>query len=704
MSLENRRICMMPEPKINILIVDDRPENLFTLEAIIESDHYHLVKAHSGEEALKHLLKDDFAAILLDVQMPGMDGFDTAKIIKTREKTKNIPILFITANNMESEHIFQGYAVGAIDYILKPFDPMILKAKVDGFVEIYRMKQKLIQQAEELIEKNNVIEHMAYHDGLTGLPNRRLLQEQLMIKLNQAMKHNHSLGIMYLDLDRFKYINDSLGHSAGDRLLQEVSKRLTANVSGDDLVARMGGDEFVIMLAKTDRELALEVADKILMAFKEPFHVDKYELYLTTCIGLSIFPYDGEDATSLIKNADAALYRAKEQGKNTYNVYHSGMNIQSYRSFLMQNDMRRAIENNEFMLVYQPIVNIESGKIVKAEALLRWNHPNWGIISPMEFIPLAEETGQIISIGHWVLQQACQQLNVWKEKGLTTVPVAINFSPMQFLQKDLIANISKVLKETSILPEQLEIELTESTLITNDDSTSHSLKQLRSMGIKINLDDFGTGYSSINYLRRFPFDAIKIDKSFIQNISLNKKDAAAIIDLLTTLAKNMNMSVIFEGVETVEHLDILRKYQGEHYQGYLFSPPVTGKEFEKFIQEEQRNTKVISSEGISNENNVDRTLHVFHTQERGLREEIINLAIQHIKNAYSISLRETDVFKLIIIGKSNKEISEQLFISEHTVKNHITKIFQKLNVSDRVQAIAMVYETCMNEREKLINY
>lgn len=695
---------MVPEQKINILIVDDRPENLFTLEAIIESDHYHLVKAHSGEEALKHLLKDDFAAILLDVQMPGMDGFDTARIIKAREKTKNIPILFITANNMESEHIFQGYAVGAIDYILKPFDPMILKAKVDGFVEIYRMKQKLIQQAEELKEKNNIIEYMAYHDGLTDLPNRRLFQEQLMVKLNQAMKHNQSLGIMYLDLDRFKFVNDSLGHSTGDRLLQEVSKRLIASVSGDDFVARMGGDEFVIMLAKTDRELALEVADNILTAFKEPFHVDKYELYLTTCIGLSIFPYDGEDATSLIKNADAALYRAKEQGKNMYNVYHSGMNIQSYRSFLMQNDLRRAIENNELMLVFQPIVNIDSGKIMKAEALLRWNHPNWGIISPLEFIPLAEETGQIIHIGQWVLREACHQSNRWKEKGLTPIPIAINFSPLQFLQKNLVSIISEVLKETSTLPEQLEIEVTESTLLTNDNSTSHVLKQLRSMGIKINLDDFGTGYSSINYLRRFPFDTIKIDKSFIQNISDNKKDAVALIELLTTLAKNMNMSVIFEGVETVEHLDVLRKYHGEYYQGYLFSPPVSGDEFETFIENaEHYVAKTIGSPVNSIEMNDNQTLHVFHPSERGLREEIVELAIHHIKDAYSISSRETDVFKLIITGKSNKEISEQLFISEHTVKNHITKIFQKLNVSDRVQAIAMVYETCMNEREKLIN-
>ena len=332
------------EDNINILLVDDRPENLLTLEAIIEREDYHLMKASSGEEALKYLMKYDFAAILLDVQMPGMDGFGTAKIIKAREKTKNIPILFITANNMDTEHIFMGYSVGAIDYILKPFNPIILKAKVEGFVQMYRMKQKLIQQADALAERNRIIEYMAFHDGLTDLPNRRLFQDQLLLKLNQAKKMNQTLGIMYLDLDRFKYVNDSLGHIVGDKLLQEVAKRLSSSVREGDFVARIGGDEFNIMLPDTDRENALEVAENILESFKKPFFIDHYELFITTCIGLSIFPYDGEDSISLLKNADAALYRAKEQGKNKYKVFHSGMNILSYRTFLMQNDLRKAIE------------------------------------------------------------------------------------------------------------------------------------------------------------------------------------------------------------------------------------------------------------------------------------------------------------------------------------------------------------------------
>ena len=336
------RMALKNEDKINILLVDDRPENLLALEAIIERDDYNLVKASSGEEALKYLLKHDFAAILLDVQMPGMDGFGTAKIIKAREKTKNIPILFITANNMDTEHIFMGYSLGAIDYILKPFDPIILKAKVEGFVEIYKMKQTLIHQAYALEEKNKVIEYMAFHDGLTGLPNRRMFNDQLILKLNRAKRMKQTFGIMYLDLDRFKYINDSLGHIVGDKLLKEVSKRLSASVCEKAFVSRVGGDEFNIILPDTDREEALEIAENMIESVSQPFIIDQYEVFITTCIGLSVFPYDGEDSNTLMKNADVALYRAKEQGKNKFKVYHSGMNIQSYRTFLIQNDLPKS--------------------------------------------------------------------------------------------------------------------------------------------------------------------------------------------------------------------------------------------------------------------------------------------------------------------------------------------------------------------------
>lgn len=687
---------MEHKEKINILIVDDRPENLLALEAIIERDDYHLVKAFSGEEALKYLLKYDFALILLDVQMPGMDGYSTAKIIKAREKTKNIPILFITANYLDSEHIFMGYSVGAIDYILKPFDPMILKSKVERFVEIYQLRQQLVLQSNALTEKNKVIEHMAFHDGLTDLPNRRMFNDQLLQEMNKAKTMNETLAVMYLDLDRFKYINDSLGHLIGDRLLQQVAKRISSTIRTNDFVARVGGDEFIILLPNTNRENSLEVAENILEAFKQPFYIDHYEFYITTCIGLAVFPYDGEDSNTIIKNADAALYRAKEQGKNKYKVFHSGMNIESYRTFLMQNDLRKAIERNELSLVYQPQVLVESGKVLSAEALLRWNHPKWGVISPEEFIPIAEETGLIFEIDDWVFNTVCQQINRWKEQGMM-IPdrIAINFSAQHFLQRNMLEQIAKILTENHIKPQQIEIEITETAILGNEDIVKQTLREMKQMGIHISLDDYGTGYSSLNYLRHFLFDTIKLDRSFMQNLSKNEKNSRVIVESVISLAKKLNLAVVAEGVETAEQLAILKELQCEVAQGYLYSPPLTPNEFIDFVAN-YKGTEVIESFSKKTDAN-PKSIIQYKNNEIGLNEDILDKAIKQIKMHYALSNRELDVFGLIVGGLSNKEISEKLFISEHTVKNHITNILAKLNVSDRVHAIALVYETCINK-------
>ena len=361
-----------------------------------------------------------------------------------------------------------------------------------------------IRDITEQKKSEALIKHMAYHDFLTDLPNRRSFNEALISHLKNAREVNQPLGIMFLDMDRFKYINDSLGHSIGDRVLQEVSGRLSRSVRDQDFVARVGGDEFNIILPNTDRESALEVAVHILEALQKPLLVNDYELYITTSIGLSIFPYDGEDFNELIKNADVALYQAKEQGKNKYHVFHTGMNMQSYRSFIMQNDLRKAIERDEFELVYQPRVNVATGKVESAEALLRWNHPSWGAVSPSEFIPLAEQTGQIVEIGDWVLRTACQQMKRWEENDYNPIRLAINFSAQQFMQKDLLSNIERILEETEVAANLLEIELTESALLKNEEFIINTLQRLREMGITISIDDFGTGYSSLHYLSRLP--------------------------------------------------------------------------------------------------------------------------------------------------------------------------------------------------------
>lgn len=700
--MENIRGGVMADiEKINILLVDDRPENLLALEAIIEREDYNLIKAFSGEEALKYLLKYEFAVILLDVQMPGIDGIETAKIIKAREKTKNIPLLFITANNMDSDHIFRGYSVGAIDYILKPVDPIVLKAKVDGFVEIYTIKKQLMIQTELLEIKNKEIEFMALHDYLTGLPNRRMFQDELTVWVKESKKRNQAIGVVVLDIDYFKYVNDSLDFNTGDRVLKEIAKRLKATVREGDFVARFGGDEFSIILPNTDREETLEIATKINVAFNEPLYIDHYELFFTASVGLSIFPYDGEDPVTLVKNAGTALFRAKEQGKNNYKVYHSGMNLQSYRTFIMQNDLRKAIERQELSIVYQPRMELENGKIKSAEALLRWEHPKWGILSPSEFIPLAEETGQIIEIGEWVLTTVCSQLNEWNKTELSSIRIAVNFSAQHFLQKDLVDKIQRILSEYKVSPSLLEIEITESVILGNETVISKTLHQLKDMGIQVSIDDFGTGYSSLSYLRRFPIHALKIDRTFIQEISSDSPNDTVLTEAIISLAHNLNMSVIAEGVETEKQMSVLRQLKCEEIQGYLLSTPLIKEKFEAFLLghneidfiSEKRITSLFDQKKIVSEPlNEPETIH----------KEITG-TIQITKEVFGLSSREVDVFELLLTGLTNKEISEKLFISEHTVKNHITRIFQKMNVTDRVQAIALVYQTCFEISDSTIS-
>ena len=465
----------------------------------------------------------------------------------------------------------------------------------------------------------------------------------------------------------------------------------------------LGGDEFNILLPNTNREDALELAEKVMEAFKNPLLLDQYELFVTACIGISMFPYDGEDSLVLVKNADAALYRAKEQGKNSYKVFHSGMNIQSYRNFVLQNDLRKAVEKNELSIVYQPRIDIESGKVTSAEALLRWNHPSWGLIQPSEFIPIAEETGQVVELGNWVLQEVCRQNKAWQNAGLTPIRIAINFSSQQFLQKDLIETISQTLKETGISSDMLEIEITESAIFKNERIMRQILNSLKNSGVYLSMDDFGMGYSSLNYLRQFPVDAIKIDRSFIQDLSHKTQESKAIVSAIVALAHGLKMSVIAEGIETEDQLNSLRELKCEEFQGYLFSPPVLPKEFEVFLLKSNPKEPSITIDDLGSSvfKLQDTRALLMDEESFNKKHAIVESALNHMKELYSISTRELDVFKLIVNGLSNKEISDRLFISEHTVKNHITRIFQKLTVNDRLQAMAKVYQTCIEEGKNL---
>jgi EAL domain-containing protein (putative c-di-GMP-specific phosphodiesterase class I)/DNA-binding CsgD family transcriptional regulator len=361
------------------------------------------------------------------------------------------------------------------------------------------------------------------------------------------------------------------------------------------------------------------------------------------------------------------------------------MNIRSYRTFVLQNDLRKAVERGELELLYQPRIDVKTAKIVSTEALIRWNHPSWGYLLPSEFIPLAEETGQIVEIGEWVLRTACSQNRMWRDAGLPPLRMSVNFSSLQFLQKDLIRSIADILGETGLEPKMLEIEMTESAIVQNESSIAKALHEMKSMGLKISIDDFGFGRSSLSSLRSIPADTVKMDKVFVDDLSANPGQSTSFISAIVALAHSLNMSVVAQGIETEEQLNVLKKLDLQGMQGFLFSPPVSPAEHAALLER-----------GLP-----DRFARKGHPENEVDKHDILDFQLYRMKEAFSISSRELEVFKLIINGLNNKEISEQLFISEHTVKNHITRIFQKLHVNDRLQAMAKVYQSCIQQNKAL---
>ncbi|MCT4606546.1 MAG: EAL domain-containing protein [Marinisporobacter sp.] len=439
----------------------------------------------------------------------------------------------------------------------------------------------------ENVLKEEHIKYQAYHDALTQLPNRELAKDRLNLALAHANKNNEMFSVIFLDLDRFKRINDTLGHAAGDLLLQAVAKRLRRCMYEGDTVARLGGDEFIIIVEDIKSiQNIISVVHKIFHAFEEPFLLKKDEIYVTASMGISIYPDDGETTENLMKNAEVAMYRVKEKGKNNYQLYRKEMNDKAYEQLAMENDLYKALENNEFVLYYQPQVKTTTGEIVGAEALIRWNHPKLGLVSPAKFIPLAEETGFIVPLGEWVLRKACEQNKYWQKKGLKNIQVSVNLSTLQFKQKDLIEKIVKIMKETEMRPEDLELEITESNAMLDPNFTIKTLKILNDMGIQIAIDDFGTGYSSLAYFKSFPIHKIKIDQSFIRDINKDESTKAIVLAIIG-IADSLGVKSIAEGVETKEQLECLREYRCDEIQGYFFSRPVNAFEFEKMLIEKQ---------------------------------------------------------------------------------------------------------------------
>ena len=451
----------------------------------------------------------------------------------------------------------------------------------DDQINILRVvNERLItatMKSNELSEKvklaNEQLKHLVQHDVLTDLPNRIMLQDRLSQAIELAHRQGRQLAVMFMDLDQFKNINDSLGHAVGDQLLQSVAQRLKACVRHSDTVSRQGGDEFVLLLPFIGHpEDAALSAQKMLAALAEPHHLRQHDLHASASIGISVYPDDGQDAETLIKNADAAMYNAKENGRNTYSFFRQSMNDRAVWRQSTEASLRSALERQEFVLHYQPKINFQSGAIVGVEALIRWQHPELGLLAPAQFVSIAEDCGLILPIDRWVLREACQQARIWLQMGLSPITIAVNMSAAEFSAKDFLENIRTTLDDTGLEPRYLQLELTESILMRDPKSADTVLHALADMGVKLAIDDFGTGYSSLTYLKQFPIDILKIDQSFVRHMTSNSDDAI-IVRTVISMGNSLKKLIIAEGVETQEQYELLRAQHCDEGQGFYFCPP-----------------------------------------------------------------------------------------------------------------------------------
>ncbi len=570
--------------RAKILVSDDDQNVRLLTRQCLEAEGMTVVEAADGPETIEVFVRERPDLVFLDVEMPGMTGLEVCERIRQMPQGESIPIMIVTGSD-DRKSIDEGFQAGATQYKTKPVNWSLLGRDVQYMLRASNAFNALKRQEDRL-------RYLAYYDPLTSLPNRRSFNEQLTRILKRSQRHNSNAALMFIDLDHFKRINDSIGHGRGDRLLVEIAKRLTLELREDDAInyfsdkdvkegevrstteiSRLGGDEFTVVLSDVACTKHVErVARRILDTLSEPIALQSHNPVVTPSIGIAIYPHDGTDPDTLVRNADTAMYVAKAEGRACYRFYDEEMNSQAVEQLKMEEDLRNAMRNHELELRYQPQIDTSTGRVVSMEALVRWKHPVRGMVSPVEFIPVAERTGQIIELGEWVMGEVARHCLYWDSLGLTGFRICVNISPLQFNQGNLPQWIGDFLKKAKLAPERLELELTESAIMTDAETNIAKLRKLKALGLHLAVDDFGTGYSSLSYLKRFPIDTLKIDQSFVAD--LHSPDGAAIVDAILALAKTLNLRVIAEGIENEFQLAHLVKRECDLLQGFYFARPI----------------------------------------------------------------------------------------------------------------------------------
>jgi diguanylate cyclase (GGDEF)-like protein len=560
--------------KPRVLIIDDE-EQIRNLLIDVLGTSYQCSDAGSAEEALAALAETTFDLVISDIDMGGMSGLELVPRVHSLSPDT---VVVMVSGNQDIEFAIKALRVGAFDYISKPLDLRHVEASVEralNHCNLLKEKRRYKEQIENLLQQRTAqVDWLAYYDTVTRLPNRALFEDRLEQAVAIAKATGQSLGVLFISLDQFKKVNDSLGHGPGDVLLREFAERLKSCVNKSDTVARFGNDEFALLRTQIEgTKDVIETIGSLSQVLKFSFDLPGHELFGTASVGVSLFPVDGDDCQTLLKNAGAALYKAKRSGGANYQFYTADMHELAASRLALESNLRRAIQNEEFLLHYQPRVSVDSLAITGVEALVRWQHPQLGLVSPSEFIPLAEDTGLIVPIGEWVLRAACLQGRRWIDQGFAPIPIAVNISARQFHDRDLSQTVIRILEETGLSPKYLELELTESSIMQSAEFAAKMLNRLKGMGINISIDDFGTGFSSLASLKRLPIDALKIDQSFVREATSDPDDAALVMAIIT-LGHNLRLKVVAEGVETEDQLRFLQLLRCDEIQGFFYSKPV----------------------------------------------------------------------------------------------------------------------------------